>query len=711
MFEAYERHDVGSIARRSARRQWASTGSGNRLPCRRGSDVEEIPPRGTMMTLLAFNLPRDSLSEDADEKLMQDTPTLQAQETRRSAGDESDDQARVVKVCKACALSGPANAEHCPKCGGALVAIKRVPDMYLNEIVGGKYRITEKIGQGGMGVVYLAVNDELGQKVAVKFLFKKFADDKNLVLRFLNEAKIYCRVNHPNAVTLLDYGQHDDGALYIITEYIDGGNVTDTLKEIGPMPWETVLDLGLQIAEVLSAAHTQGVIHRDLKPDNIMLMPVSRGRYAVKVLDFGIAKIVDEEDGGPNTETGSVFGTPEFMAPEQARGDEADARSDIYALGVIMFYMATGKLPFRGKNKLVVLNMQLNDAPPRPSEVAEDVNLDPRFEAVIMKCLSKGRAQRYDSADDLLEALEEVRVPTGSTTENLRPAAGARAESTWGSDAIPTTDESLGSEAVPAGAWVDESLEIDRDVITGRAAISSKSTPGLMPVVVGVVLVAILAVGWSLSGGDDAQPVAAPTPDLEQSVDESHHAALIETIELLISEGQIEKARTILDYSPIEGGEERTRLVGRLRGLEAVAHEFDEALASGDCTHAEELAGGVESEGYRAVLEARAKACVRKPEGDDTVDQSTPPAPSPDPAATNTSEPPKQPEVAPKPNKPEPKKPKPPVNEDAPPMQVDPDPPSIEPDPPSSDSADAGAPAQENKTSEAEDGLPPRTMD
>ena len=180
-------------------------------------------------------------------------------------------------------------------------------DAFIGTMIGGKYRIDRKIGQGGMGIVYLGINDDLGQKVAIKFLSRKFVDDEGIVQRFLNEARSYCRVNHPNAVTLLEYGQYEDGTLYIITEFIEGMNLSETMKEKGPLEFTTVLAVALQLCEVLSAAHIQGVIHRDLKPDNLMLIPTSRGRYAVKVLDFGIAKIVDDDEfDGPTTETGSV---------------------------------------------------------------------------------------------------------------------------------------------------------------------------------------------------------------------------------------------------------------------------------------------------------------------------------------------------------------------------------------------------------------------
>lgn len=641
-----------------------------------------------MMTLLAYDLHHDTLSDDVDHKLSHETPTMRAKITPGldAIGGDDSPEAMVVKVCKACMRSAPDEAEFCPECGDELVSIRRVPDMYLEETVGGKYRIVEKVGQGGMGVVYLARNDELGQKVAVKFLSKKFADDDNLVLRFLNEAKSYCRVNHPNAVTLLDYGQHDDGALYIITEFVEGKNVTETLKDKGPLSAETVLDLGIQIAEVLSAAHGQGVIHRDLKPDNIMLMPLSRGRFAVKVLDFGIAKIVDEEDG-PNTETGSVFGTPEFMAPEQARGEDADGRSDIYALGVIMFYMITGRLPFRGKNKLVVLNMQLNDPAPRPRDVYPSTDLAPKFESVIMKCLNKGRTQRYDSADDLLEALEEIKIPGGhatdrvgarmtNTTPLINPTIDEDRREKW--DEIHTHDETLTSVDTPEEGWEIDSLDMERPP-TGRQI--AESGPNLAPL---VMLVAVLAVAALvvLAVQSEDTPVApeAPDPVAEQamaSVDDSHRDAVILAVEKLLEEGKLEEARTVFDYSPVTESPARKELNLRLTDLERTRREFDKLLVAGSCAEAQKLAMGVELANLRTVLDERLKTCDGSPTAEGPPTEPTEP----------TAEKPK-----PKP-KPEP------VRDPDPDPQ--PDPVDVQPDPPD---------VKEDKLPD-DMALPPKTLD
>ncbi|MFW6053459.1 MAG: protein kinase domain-containing protein, partial [Persicimonas sp.] len=309
---------------------------------------------------------------------------------------------------------------------------------------------------------------------------------------------------------------------------------------VGPFGLDHVISVATQVCEVLSAAHRQGVIHRDLKPDNIMVMPTGRGRYAAKVLDFGIAKIVDDDhQHGPMTETGSVFGTPEFMSPEQCRGDEADPRSDLYAMGIILFYMATGKLPFKGKNKLIILNKQLHDKPPRPSMAREDIDVPHGLESVILKCLNKDPDQRYQSADDLLEALEEAaaggdaRGVPGSETARLGQPGSEAGDSPKVTRSQPPQVSGVadihGSETVRRDLSHTMNTDPDRaaQVDLGTFDDSAGTGPGLDEVdlpgewaerepvsydrprrwkPVAVVIVALLVLGgvvWGLGAGND----------------------------------------------------------------------------------------------------------------------------------------------------------------------------------------------------------------
>ena len=331
-------------------------------------------------------------------------------------------------------------------------------DTYVGQTVAGRFLITEFIDRGGMGEVYLGVNEALGQKVAIKFLNKRLTSDEQIVARFGNEAKSYAKVNHPHAVTLLDYGQHDDGALYIITEFVEGKPLSQTVKAAGPLSPVQVISIGQQCCDVLSAAHKQGVIHRDLKPDNIMLIPGPRARYAVKLLDFGIAKIAGEEDF--RTETGAVFGTPEFMSPEQARGEPAQPESDLYALGVILYYMCSGRLPFGGKNKFSVLNQHLNDPPMRPSKKAPQAAIPATLEAVILKCLNKQTSERYRHAEDLYDALSEVYDSLESTADASTGPLHLGAKAAAAAAVQPPAGAAAAAAAAPAGGVHTTDLDV-----------------------------------------------------------------------------------------------------------------------------------------------------------------------------------------------------------------------------------------------------------
>ncbi len=550
-----------------------------------------------------------AFESSGDEELSGENTSVQGASAEGDAPpEEGEAGAKIVKICKKCMTSQTGEGEFCGRCGAELVPIRAVRESYVGEVVGEKYKIVDRLGSGGMGEVYLGLNEPLGQRVAVKFLGKKFTADEGIIMRFLNEARSYCKVNHPNAVTLLEYGQHDDGALYLITEFIEGDSLSDTLRKVGPFGLDHVISVATQVCEVLSAAHGQGVIHRDLKPDNIMVMPTGRGRYAAKVLDFGIAKIVDDDhQHGPMTETGSVFGTPEFMSPEQCRGDEADPRSDLYAMGIILFYMATGKLPFKGKNKLIILNKQLHDKPPRPSMAREDIDVPHRLESVILKCLNKDPEQRYQSADDLLEALEEAasakdaKAVQGSETERLVQSdagAGDSPEETRSQPPVGGVADIHGSETVrrdlsntmntdPETAAEVELGAFDDSAGTGsgldevdlpgewaeRDSVSYDEPRRWKPVA--AVIVALLVLGgivWGLgSGNDDARDVPAGAESGQDELAAADGAAVDLEIDRVLVTGQV-----LGSLAAAEDNLEHGDLAAARRGLETTYMWLDD---------------------------------------------------------------------------------------------------------------------------------------
>ncbi|HSC85744.1 MAG TPA: serine/threonine-protein kinase, partial [Polyangiaceae bacterium] len=235
-----------------------------------------------------------------------------------------------------------------------------------------RYRVVRLVGQGGMGLVYEAQHIHMQRRMAVKLLHPELSADTEVLARFEREAVAAARVQHPSVVAALDFGRLPSGTLYLVLEYVEGQSLSELLRD-GPLEAGRAVSLALSIALALAAAHEAGIVHRDLKPDNVMLIPAVDGEPQVKVLDFGIAKLVDterHEGDAPITRAGVVFGTPEYMAPEQASGSGADARSDLYALGMMLYEMLVGRTAFASTEVVEVLRAQiLTPAPALPTSV------------------------------------------------------------------------------------------------------------------------------------------------------------------------------------------------------------------------------------------------------------------------------------------------------------------------------------------------------
>jgi len=309
-------------------------------------------------------------------------------------------------ICQRCEAQYDTWGGACPACNGTeLLKVAKPVDRMVGRLIHGRYRILRQLGQGGMGSVYLAEQEGIGQRVAMKFLNSGLSLDPDVARRFLNEAKSYARVAHPNAVTLHDFGQDEEGALYISMEYVEGDDLKRVLANAGRLALHEAADIILQVADVLAYAHARQVVHRDLKPENIMVRQGMRG-WHVKVLDFGIARICD---GATRlTVQGAVAGTPRYMPPEQAMGLDVDSRADIYAVGVVLFELLTGKQPFDGTTVTEIMQKQVNQPMPHLGDVAPDLQL-PVIDAIIQKATAKKRVERYATmeafATDLSNAL------------------------------------------------------------------------------------------------------------------------------------------------------------------------------------------------------------------------------------------------------------------------------------------------------------------
>jgi formylglycine-generating enzyme required for sulfatase activity/predicted Ser/Thr protein kinase len=318
-----------------------------------------------------------------------------------------------MKTCPNCQRTYPDDFSLCPQDGAQLTAQATETEAQLAAGLSRRFRLVRRLGKGGMGTVFLAEQIGVGNRpVALKVLNRKLLDDPDFLLRFQNEAGSTGRIHHPNVVTIFESAQGDDGTPYIAMEFLDGESLRDVLKQRGALPLPEVVEILQQTARGLNAAHKLGIIHRDLKPDNLFLTHGDEGELVVKVVDFGIAKL---RESSMHTQTGTVLGTPAYMSSEQAygmRSDELDARSDVYSLGVVVYEMLTGRLPFHSDTPAGFLRKHLMEEPPPFRAVAQGLSVPPAVESAVMKALVKDRNQRYTSALNFAHELTSAAQPS-----------------------------------------------------------------------------------------------------------------------------------------------------------------------------------------------------------------------------------------------------------------------------------------------------------
>jgi len=356
-----------------------------------------------------------------------------------------------MRICPKCRSTFPTSDRFCPS--DASILVEQADIDRIGQTVG-NYHLLSILGRGGMGTVYAGEHVYIGKRVAVKVLHPRFAKYEDAVKRFLREARAASSINHPNIVDVTDFGPLNDGGVFFTMEYLEGSSLEDVIDKNGALPLHRALNVANQLALALAAAHDKGIIHRDLKPDNIMLIPrpgrrdlirmvapapsdPGASRFViekeemydfVKILDFGIAKVLNRDETSPSqTLAGAVFGTPEYMSPEAARGDEVDLRSDVYSVGVILFDMCTGRPPFEAEAAAEVLAMHINKPPPNARDFAPELEVTEGTAQLIYRAMQKDPNARHQNMDEFRDELQNC---YGSIAFKRHahsiPAAGAK---------------------------------------------------------------------------------------------------------------------------------------------------------------------------------------------------------------------------------------------------------------------------------------------
>ncbi len=327
----------------------------------------------------------------------------------------------LAKVCPKCRRRYDVGAAFCQTDGVRLQLTDERVDPYIGQTLLDQFKIEEKIGAGGMGTVYRARQTTLHRDVAIKILHPELADNRDAVRRFKREARVCTALDHPNVVRVFLFGQLKDGSLYIVMEYLRGRSLLDVVTADGALPVHRALHIATQICDGVGEAHGQGVVHRDLKPENVVLVQRARDADVVKVLDFGIARVLWGDDQTQATQSGLVFGTARYISPEGAAGESTDARSDVYSLGIIAYQLLSGRTPFDARSPVAMLMKHIHSTPPHLLSHEDAAHVPSPVADVVMRALSKNPEGRYDDAHALADALRAAAQGAGFEVRGLRP--------------------------------------------------------------------------------------------------------------------------------------------------------------------------------------------------------------------------------------------------------------------------------------------------
>ena len=409
-----------------------------------------------------------------------------------------------MKVCPVC---GKEYSDTTTLCTADAEVLQSVDDPLVGQTLAEKYFIERLIKRGGMGAVYLGKHVLMDKTVAIKVLRPSLAGDDMIVARFSREAKAASRISHPHAVSVTDFGEAESGVVFLVMEYLDGRTLKDIIRSEGPMPLSRAVEITRQVSGALDAAHQQGVVHRDLKSDNIMLSQTNGGDWA-KVLDFGIAKIQQPEGVRDHdiTAPNLVIGTPQYMSPEQcSQTGPIDARSDVYSLGIIVFEMLAGRVPFTGESPTVIMMKQVQDPPPPILKTRPD--LPASVDSLIERALAKEPAERFQTAGELSSALSKAADEAGAGASAVVPPV---------SDTVPMAPVDLTADDPDEVTVVRPRDEVTFVRIPGgplqsvRQGVQQDPLASVRPwriiVPAAIVLVAVLGVIFMLTRGTGQTP-------------------------------------------------------------------------------------------------------------------------------------------------------------------------------------------------------------
>ncbi|HVJ15341.1 MAG TPA: serine/threonine-protein kinase [Polyangiaceae bacterium] len=410
-------------------------------------------------------------------------------------------------------------------------------DPLIGTLAAGRYRVIKPLGEGGMGQVYLAEHEAIEKPIALKVLHAEYAHKGDIVARFQQEAISASRIKHPNVLDVFDFGQLDNGCFYLAMEFLEGNDLAREIEKAKVLDPYRGLRIALQICRALAAAHGKGVVHRDMKPENVFLQRTGDGEEIVKIVDFGIAQLRSNEEAAAAstkrrlTRTGMIFGTPEYMSPEQAAGKKTDLRSDVYAVGIILYEMFTGAVPFTGDSFLGVLTKHVSDPPPPMHIVFSQLAIGPELQAVIMRALEKNPDHRFQSMNELAQAITATPEGSGMGRPSLvgmpmevggyasvSPGAPTAAQFHQQSTLGPVVQG--GATGMQSGGYDAQSAGTAHTILantggvtqagTASTVVPSKSNTGLVVALVGGALaLAAAAGGFMMLKGRTTEPEAA----------------------------------------------------------------------------------------------------------------------------------------------------------------------------------------------------------